>query len=206
MKVKSNKLFDYYIPYLFGKKNLIQKHVVDQSDYFFSRAENIENKDVKKFYDQLICSTMADGYEFFMDLLNSKSYRDRIGLINDDKGKKMYKLNAMYYTIKFMDKSESMVENSNIVKKDMFKIFNFNKQDKKDFVKFLNLHKDDQSKFEVDFSKYVVKNTIGNDEINQASLAFVANFFYGSYKSFVNSYNTYVASREAGAGAAFAIG
>gem|GEM_PF-991043 len=202
--MKSNKLFDYYIPYLFGKKSLIQKHVVDQSDYFFSRTENVENKGVKKFYDHLICSTMADGYEFFMDLLNSKSYRDRIGLIDDDKGKKMYKLNAMYYTIKFLDKSENMGESLNMVRNDMFKIFNFNKQDKKDFADFLTLHSKNESKFEADFSKYVVKNTIGNDGVNQASLAFVTNFFYGSYKSFVNSYNTYVSSRESGAGIAFA--
>ena len=185
------KILDYYIPYLFGKKNLVQKHVVDQSDYFFSRAESIKNKDVKKFYVQLICSTMADGYDFFMDILKSKSYFSRIGLINDEKGKKIYKFNAIYYTIRFMDKDAVMAENFALIKNDMFKTFNFNKQDKKDFNKFLNLYKSNSSQFEVDFSRHVIRNTVGSKGSTPILLAFVANFFYSSYKSFANSYSTY---------------
>lgn len=194
--MKSNKLFDYYLPCLFRKENLIQRHVVDQSDYFFSRAENIENKDIKKFYIQLICSTMADGYEFFMDLLKSKSYFSRFGLVDDDKGKKMYKLNAIYHTIRFLEKNEDIIENTNQFKVDLFKTFNFNRQEKKDFNKFYNLYKDNPTRFDIEFSRHVIRSTSGSKSVNPVSLAFVTNFFYSSYKNFVNSYTSCVGFKE----------
>lgn len=190
--MKLKKLFNYYIPYVFSKNNLIQKHVVDQSDYFFLRAENIENKDIKKFYIQLICSTMADGYEFFMDILNSKSFFNRFGIVNNEAGKKIYKLNALYYTIKFIEKNKDIIENPNQLKDDMFKIFNFSKHEKKDYNKFLNLHKSNPTQFEVDFSRHVIRSIVGSKGVNPVSLAFVTNFFYSSYKNFINAYTNYV--------------
>ena len=67
--------FNKYVILFTKKEDLIQKYVIDQGDYFFDRLEEtIENKNLEKFYLNIVCSTIADGYDLFMSILKNTNY------------------------------------------------------------------------------------------------------------------------------------
>jgi len=173
-----------YVLYLFDRKDLVQKYFTDQSDYYFGKLEKLENNETKAFYTHLLCSAMADGYEFFMF--------NRFRRVDSDTGAKFYKYYAIYHTIKFVRESKYSPTQIEDLVVQMFNIFSFSEEDKDDYKNFLNLYTFNKTQFEVDFSRFLVRTIFTPKSLEPVTLAFVINLLYTSYNSFVNWHNEMV--------------
>ncbi len=189
--------FNKYVILFTKKEDLIQKYVIDQGDYFFDRLEEtIENKNLEKFYLNIVCSTIADGYDLFMSILKNTNYLKRNKCISETKGRRLYKLAAVYHTAKYNCFENLSLDNIEKLKQNVFDIFDFSKKDKKIFNKFFYFDVNAESEFEVEFARTSTKYLTDEENNSTLYLSYVNNFLNHSHREFLKSYNAYLGNKQ----------
>lgn len=181
------KFFD-----LFKQRDAIVKRCIEEeSNYYFTRLEEIQDKFFASFYSQAVCCTIADAYDFFSYLHSRNNvFYQNVKQLTPETGRQIYKWNAMYQTIRFVGGVDTIKSREHI--DYMFYVFEFTSEEQEACYKFMNMYKESPACFEVEFSKKASGHLFDNTAQSPIMLAFVNNFFYNSFKEFMNAYVSYV--------------
>jgi len=174
---------------LFKRRNIcVRQCVEEQSDFYFSRLDAVEDKFVKNFYSQAVCGTVADTYDFFTYLQsNNNIFYRNAKLLTPELGREIYKWNAMYHTIQFL--RIGFKASNEKLKADLeaclFNAYELSDKEQEVYLSFLDLIRENPARFEVEFSKEFLKNIFGGENSGgPVTLAFANNFFYNSFHEF----------------------
>lgn len=176
----------------FGKDKIIEASVESQKEIILDKVYCLENSFYLSFYELVVEFTVIDAYEFFIETnCHSNFFYEHLELMDKERGMRFFKIMAMYHTIKMLRKKRNDL-NLNEMSKVMFLVYDFDEEEKKLFkllyvccVKF-------EKQFPPLFSKTLGKYLFGVDVVNPFTLAFIENFCYNSFNSFLSYFSKYI--------------
>ncbi|MDD3393863.1 MAG: hypothetical protein PHG19_04395 [Anaerotignum sp.] len=160
--------------------------------YFLERAYSIENQFYSAFYIQCAESTAADGYEAFLETPMEHNYfRSKLPRLNETVMIRFFKLAAIYHTIRMVRRRKKEISWEDI-KKALFEAYDLTESER-EMAEILQrcafLY---QAGFQDLFIKTTARYVFGDKVLSAFSFAFIGNFWYNSYSSFMGSFTGYV--------------
>lgn len=184
-------LFTLYNIYT-KKSDIIRKYIEVQKDFYLKNIYEMKSLFHISFYEQCVESTVADAYEFFLETENkSNFFYENIKLLNEERGKRFFKLMAMHHTIKILRENRMKIDTSKM-KNALFVSFELNEDEKKLYHLLFQCACEYDQNFSDLFAKTIVKYLFAKDSFTPFSLAFLQNFCYNSYKNFMLSFTKYI--------------
>lgn len=170
---------------------IVKNHIESHKDEYLNKIYELENPFYIAFYELSVCNIVADGYDFFADLkCENNFFKDNILRINDFTGKKFIKILSLYHTIRILKIQKDI--NPDEMKSVLFSIFEFNENEQKIFDILLKCAINHENRFHRLFSTAFVKYVFGIEIMSPFSLAFVENFCYNSFNSFLCSFTRFM--------------
>lgn len=184
-------LFTLYNIYT-KKSDIIKKYIEEQRDIYLENIYEMQNLFHISFYEQCVESTIADAYEFFVETENkSNFFYENIKLMNEERGKRFFKLMAIHHTIKILRENRMEIDTLKM-KKALFSSFEFSEEEQKLYHILYLCACDFERNFSALFAKTIAKYLFSKDSLTPFSLAFLQNFCYNSYKNFMQSFTKYI--------------
>ncbi|MGL4791207.1 MAG: hypothetical protein ACRCW1_07335 [Anaerotignaceae bacterium] len=175
-----------------GKDKIIEENIENQKDEILEKIYKLENSFYLSFYELITEFTVIDAYEFFVELdCQSNFFYDNINLINQERGKRFYKVMAMYHTIKILKQKRYNLDVDHMAE-CMYSVFDFDEAEKKLFKLLFSCATTFSSQFPALFSKSLGRYLFSKDIKNPFILAFIENFCYNSYSSFSSYLSKYI--------------
>ena len=163
--------------------------------YFLERAYKLENQFYSAFYVQCGESTAADCYEAFLETPMEHNYfRSNLNRLDETSMMRLYKLAAIHHTIRMVKRRKKDLLWANI-KESMFEAFELTENERQ----MANILQDCAFLYQTGFHELFIKTTaryiFGDKVLSAFSFAFIGNFWYNSYSSFMGSFVGYVPFR-----------
>ncbi len=160
--------------------------------YFLERAYNLENQFYSAFYVQCAESTGADCYEAFLETQMEHNYfRSNLNRLDETAMMRLYKLAAIHHTIRMVKRRKKEMLWANI-KDAMFEAFDLTENE----IQMANILQGCAFLYQTGFQELFIKTTaryvFGDKVLSAFSFAFIGNFWYNSYSSFMGSFVGYV--------------
>lgn len=179
-------------PIFFNRKYTIKKNVENEKDFFYNRLYLLEDSFCLAFYEQSLESTVADAYEFFAEMdCENNFFADNIILMTPEKGRKLFKLTAMYHTVQALCFKKRLLHQSQL-QAALFYVYDFNQKEEQLFHLFVQYATYYPAQFPGLFARAFIKYLFGYYNKNPFILAFVENFCFCSYHAFIQSFTRYV--------------
>jgi len=177
------------------KEERCKKLIEECKSYFIERAYQLENQFYSAFYVQCAESTAADGYEVFLETPMEHNYfRENLAKLDETAMMRFYKLAAIHHTIRMVRRRKKEMLWGNI-KEGLFEVYDLT-ENEKEMVDILQrcafLY---QTGFQELFIKTTARYIFGHKVLSAFSFAFIGNFWYNSYSSFMGSFVGYVPFR-----------
>ena len=139
-----------------------------------ARAYALEDAFLREFFAQCVESTAADAYEVFLETPLAYNYfRENLGRMDEKTLARFFKLAAIYHT-------------------GLTAVFSLSGQERK-MTELLHCCAElYQSGFQELFHKTTARYLFGDKTLSGFSFAFIGNFWYNSYSSFMSSFTGYV--------------
>lgn len=178
---------------IYTKKNeLIKNAIEDKREYYQERVSKLKNYFFRTFFEQAIECTVADAYENFIELeCENNVFYENIHLINDERGKRFYRLMGIYYTIKMIRKKRREI-NPEDFREALFFVYEMNESEKRLYDLLYTCNQKYESQFADLFAKAFAKYLFGIEKCSVFTLAFIENFCYNSYSCFLASFTKYL--------------
>lgn len=174
------------------KGEIIKRNVEDEKSYFLDMIYELPNGFHVDFYNQVVESTIADAYEFFVELdCENNFFYENLKIMNLDRGHRFYKLMAMYHTIRILRKRRQDID-SEEMKEALFVAYSFDIKEQKLFNLLYSCACNFEKQFPALFSKAFAKYLFGKDNCSIFTLAFIDNFCYNSHVKFLSSFTRYI--------------
>ncbi|KXL54524.1 hypothetical protein CLNEO_06310 [Anaerotignum neopropionicum] len=160
--------------------------------YFLDRAYQLENRFYSDYYVQCTQSTAADAYENFLETAMEHNYfKNKLQRLDETAMLRFFKLAAIHHTIRMVRRRKKSLSWEDM-KDNLFQVYDLTKNEKEmaDILQrcaFLY-----QSGFQDLFIKTTARYIFGDKELSAFSFAFIGNFWYNSYSSFMGSFTGYV--------------
>ena len=186
----------HYITTLYQKKqkkqDIIKENIEEQKYFFLERAEKLENSFYEAFFEHSIENAVADAYEIFLETKTEYNYfEQQLNELNKEKGIRFLKLVAMYHSIRL-----SRIKRRKLrwreMKRNLYFVFQLNDTEKKLADALYSCAKSGESCFSDLFAKTTARYIFGSHSLSPFSLAFIENFCYNSFNSFMASFTKYL--------------
>ena len=175
-----------------GKDKIIESAVESQKDSILDKVYSLENSFYLSFYELAAEFTVIDAYEFFVELdCHSNFFYDNIGLMDNERGRRFFKIMAMYHTIRMLRKKRDELD-AEEMSQSMFFVYSFDEAEEKLFKLLYSCAVNFERQFPVLFARSLGKYLFGKDIDNPFTLAFVENFCYNSFNSFLSYLSKYI--------------
>lgn len=159
---------------------------------FLERAFALENLFYSGFYVQCIESTAADGYEmFFEDHSAANFFRENISLLDERGAQRFYKLAGIHHTIRVLRRRKKELRWEEM-KEEMRRVYQLDEAEMEMAEILYRCACLYQNRFPDLFSRTTARYLFHLTWLTPFLLAFLMNFWYNSYSSFMASYTGYV--------------
>ena len=157
-----------------------------------ARAYALEDAFLRAFFAQCVESTAADAYEVFLETPLAYNYfRENLGRMNEKTLARFFKLAAIYHTIRTIRRRKSGLDWTRMWT-GLTAVFSLSGQERK-MTELLHCCAElYQSGFQELFHKTTARYLFGDKTLSGFSFAFIGNFWYNSYSSFMSSFTGYV--------------
>lgn len=174
------------------KEMTIRGWIEEEKERLLERAYDAENPFLGAFYAQCIESTAADAHEVFLETpLTFNYFREKLELLNWETMRRFFKLAAIHHTIRIVRRRKKELNWSDM-RSAMTEIYGM-EQKEKDMAELLyQCAASYQTGFHELFHKTTARYLFGDRELSGFSFAFIGNFWYNSYSSFMGSFTGYV--------------
>ena len=175
-----------------GKDKIIESSVENQKNTILDRVYSLENSFYLSFYELAVEFTVIDAYEFFVEIdCQSNIFYENLNCMNEERGKRFFKIMAIYHTIKILRKKRDQLDFDE-TSKSMFYVYEFDKEEERLCTLLYSCAVNFDSKFPILFAKSFGKYLFGEDIENLFTLAFIENFCYNSFNSFLSYLSKYI--------------
>ena len=175
-----------------AKDKIIEKTVEKQKEEILDKVYHLENSFYLSFYELAAEFTVIDAYEFFVELdCHSNFFYDNIDLMDEERGRRFFKIMAMYHTIKMLRKKRADL-NEEDMSQCMFNVYSFDEAEERLFKLLYLCHVNFENQFPSLFARSLGKYLFGKEVENPFTLAFIENFCYNSYNSFLGYLSKYI--------------
>jgi len=175
-----------------GKDKIIEASVENQKDIILDRVYGLENSFFLSFYELVAEFTVIDAYEFFVEMdCQSNIFYENLDYMNEERGKRFFKIMAIYHTIKMLRKKRGQLDFDEM-SESMFYVYEFDEEEKRLCTLLYSCAVNFDRKFPSLFAKCLGKYLFGEDIENLFTLAFIENFCYNSFNSFSSYLSKYI--------------
>ena len=173
------------------KEDIIKENIEEQKYLFLERAEELENSFYEAFFEHSIENAVADAYEIFLETKTEYNYfEQQLKQLDEEKGKRFLKLVSIYHSIRL-----SRIKRRKLrwreMKRNLYHVFQLNETEKK-LADVLYSCAKSESCFSDLFAKTTARYVFGSLTLSPFSLAFIENFCYNSFNSFMASFTKYL--------------
>ena len=174
------------------KENIVRGWIEGEKERLLERAYLSENLFLAAFYAQCVESTAADAHEIFLETpLVFNYFRENLERLDRDSLARFYKLAAIHHTIRIVRRRKKDLDWAEM-KETMTEIYEL-EQKEQDLAELLYCcAMTYQTGFHDLFHKTTARYLFGDRELSGFSFAFIGNFWYNSYSSFMGSFTGYV--------------
>ncbi|HIY04707.1 MAG TPA: hypothetical protein H9733_07075 [Candidatus Anaerotignum merdipullorum] len=163
-----------------------------QKEEYLARAAALEHRFYAAFYEQCIESTVADGYEMFLlDFSTYNYFRAHRADLDGPAGQRFLKLAGIHHTIRVVRRRKKELSWDEM-KRAMWMVYALNEEEQKMAEILYQCACVYQSRFSDLFARTTARYLFGTREMTPQVLAFLLNFWYNSYSSFMASFVGYV--------------
>ncbi|WP_352400029.1 hypothetical protein [Anaerotignum sp.] len=160
--------------------------------YFLERAYELDNQFYSAFYVQCAESTAADAYETFLEMPMEHNYfRSNLHRLDETVMVRFFKLVAIYHTIRVVRRRKKDLTWDSM-KEAMFWVYDLDESEKEMAEILQRCAFIYQGGFQDLFIKTTARYIFGDKVLSAFSFAFIGNFWYNSYSSFMGSFTGYV--------------
>ena len=174
------------------KENLVRSWIEEEKERLLEKAYAAENPFLGAFYGQCIESTAADAHEVFLETpLSFNYFRENLDRLDRETLTRFFRLAAIHHTIRIVRRRKKEL-NWEEMKEAMAEIYEM-EQKERDLAELLYCcAMTYQTGFHELFHKTTARYIFGDRELSGFSFAFIGNFWYNSYSSFMGSFTGYV--------------
>ena len=174
------------------KETLVRLWIEEEKERLLERAYDADDPFLGAFFGQCIESTAADAHEVFLETpLSFNYFREKLDRLDRETMVRFYKLAAIHHTIRIVRRRKKEL-NWTEMKEAMAEIYGM-EQKERDLSELLYCCAVTyQTGFQELFHKTTARYVFGDRELSGFSFAFIGNFWYNSYSSFMGSFTGYV--------------
>ncbi len=177
------------------KIGLVKQWIEEAKEGLLEQAYREEDAFLASFYAQCIESTAADAYEMFLETpLSFNYFRDRLDILDKEGVYRFFRLAAIHHTIRIVRRwrKELVWE---CMYEAMARVYRLDEREAAMAGLLYQCAVGYQSGFHELFHKTTARYLFGDLVLNGFSFAFIGNFWYNSYSSFMGSFSGYVPFR-----------
>lgn len=164
-------------------------------DTLLHATPQLENTFAAAFYAQCIESTYADGYEtFLLDHSMSNCFQENRTQCNIFVLERFYKLAAIHHTIQVVQRRKKELCWEEMADA-MQQVYTFHENERHMADILYQCACISRSRFRALFARTTARYLFAQTELSPVTLAFLMNFWYNSYQSFMASFISYVPFR-----------
>ena len=170
----------------------LRQWIEEERERLSMRSYALEDAFLGAFYAQCVESTAADAYEVFLETPLAYNYfRENLARLDKPAISRFFKLAAIHHSIRAVRKRKKELDwvQLSAALAEAYAL------EEREIRLAECLHRcavDYQSGFSELFVKTTVRYLFGDRVLNGFSFAFIANFWYNSYSSFMGSFTGYV--------------
>ena len=156
------------------------------------RAYDAEDLFAGAFYAQCIESTAADAHEVFLETpLTFNYFREKLNSLSEAELQRFFKLAAIHHTIRIVRRRKKEL-NWGSMKEAVTEIYELTEREAEMTELLYRCAVAYQAGFQELFHKITARYLFADKELSGFSFAFIGNFWYNSYSSFMGSFTGYV--------------
>ena len=174
------------------KENLVRFWIDREKERLLERAYDVKNPFLGAFYAQCIESTAADAHEVFLEThLAFNYFRENLERLDEAGVIRFFRLTAIHHTIRIVRRRKKELDWLGM-KEALLEIYEL-EQKERDMAELLyQCAACYQTGFQELFHKTTARYLFGDRQLSGFSFAFIGNFWYNSYSSFMGSFTGYV--------------
>lgn len=160
--------------------------------YFSKRAYALENRFYSDFYVQCAESTAADVIENFLEnRMEHNFFRAHMDKLDEAMLCRFFKLAGIHHTLRIMRRRQKEVSRDGL-RAALFAVYQLNAQEQQMTEILECCIFNYQTGFQYLFHKITARYVFGSRALSPFSFAFIGNFWYNSYSSFMGAFCGYV--------------
>ena len=174
------------------KEMQVRLWIEAEKERLLENSYGTESPFLEAFYTQCIESTAADAHEVFLETpLLFNYFREKLERMERETVARFFKLAAIHHTIRIVRRRKKELDWEEM-KQTMTEIYGL-EQKEQDLAELLHqCAASYQTGFHELFHKTTARYLFGDRELSGFSFAFIGNFWYNSYSSFMGSFTGYV--------------
>lgn len=174
------------------KENMVRCWIEAERERFSKKAYAYEDAFLASFYAQCAESTAADAHEVFLETpLSFNYFRENLDRLDEEGICRFFRLAAIHHTIRIVRRRKKELDWVQM-KTAMAKIYELEERETKLAELLHQCASLYQSGFQELFHKTTARYLFGDRVLSVFSFAFIGNFWYNSYSSFMGSFTGYV--------------
>ena len=179
------------------KIRMVREQIEAERERLLERAYALECPFLQAFYTQCIESTAADANEIFLETRLAYNYfRENLHRLTQLQIRRFYKLAAMHHTIRIVRRRKKELQKKGLhweeMKQGLLTVYALEKWEEQLLEHLQDCSCFYPSGFSEIFCKITVRYLFDDHILNGFSFAFIGNFWYNSYSSFMGSFTGYV--------------
>lgn len=174
------------------KENRVRLWIEEEKERLLVRAYDMENPFLSAFYVQCVESTAADAHEVFLETpLTFNYFREKLEQLDQESLQRFFKLAAIHHTIRIVRRRKKKLHWVEM-KAALVEIYQLEQKEENLAELLYQCAARYQTGFHELFHKTTARYLFGDRVITGFSFAFIGNFWYNSYSSFMGSFTGYV--------------
>ena len=174
------------------KENQVRLWIEAEKERLLEHAYGTENSFLEAFYTQCIESTAADAHEVFLETpLMFNYFREKLEGLDKETLSRFFKLAAIHHTIRIVRRRKKELIWAEM-KSIVTEIYGLEQKEEAMAELLYQCAASYQTGFHELFHKTTARYLFGDRELSGFSFAFIGNFWYNSYSSFMGSFTGYV--------------
>ncbi len=179
------------------RRNMVRIQVEAERERLLEKAYGLECPFLQAFYAQCIESTAADAHEMFLEIRLANNYfQENLHRLTQEGISRFYKLAAMHHTIRMMQRRKKELHKKELhwadMKRGIAEIYALAEWEERLLEHLQESSSFFPSGFSEIFCKLTARYLFDDHMLNGFSFAFIGNFWYNSYSSFMGSFTGYV--------------
>ena len=174
------------------KENMVRNWIEGTKEGLLERAYDTENPFLGAFYAQCIESTAADAHEVFLETPMAFNYfRENMDRLDEGGVLRFFRLAAIHHTIRIVRRRKKEL-NWAEMRQAITEIYELEEREQAMANLLYQCAMCYQTGFHELFPKTTARYLFGDAVLSGFSFAFIGNFWYNSYSSFMGSFTGYV--------------